>query len=751
MKKKLVLPSGKIVAVTGVWVFIILFGVLINRAMPIVDTVALKYYTEGSFRHSIEVLSAKPALNGLETYLLARDYQELNQWEKALETFRKVKLADLSSGGLKDVFLDNYGYYFSLAVYTAMINRYTNTNSLDADIVSNVRSRIGTNSFAYDTVTGMVCCQKWLAGDYAFLTNETSYKRTNQITRMFRAASRFITGDKAGLPGVFDSRSVKYQTFVLRDLTNRISREDFLSFDMNQLANAFQYYLEAGSYREADELLRLHFFVSGDRDYLIRNRATLLFRQGKRGEAVNLLTELYGSGKAGEGSLSLLVGLLFRMENYTAAYTLLKTVTKKNASYADELAMAMGKLGKFDELYDWYSGKGADTAFPSERIQDVFNLMMQKGESYARKMAARASEEGGDRFLVFAKALFELKDGKTNESYRDFLDVTLNSPFTYEWVVAKNYEREWRTNFPAVYAEGLSNSLSLNQKRSVQDKAAWYLMIREVDPEFSGRIAKDPEYRNALSNVRTAVETAMTNVSREFSDKLERARGLAKGWAGGFNREMLNLIDRDPDSSNDRYKLVYLYQKWLEETGNEGIVVYRLNYYLTKILGSRKYHPLLRDEVMRSLYPERELEVIGTSVSNEDSAYWILSAFREESHFNKDAISSSGAVGLSQLMPKTANAIKQNLRHEEWDIYDYRDNIAIGVYHFNYLFKRYREDVYRALAAYNAGETAVNRWTRQYQQPRELWLECVEFDETRYYVKKIVLTRYFYGRLKDAR
>jgi len=42
------------------------------------------------------------------------------------------------------------------------------------------------------------------------------------------------------------------------------------------------------------------------------------------------------------------------MESYSAAYDLLKSVVKKNASYADELVTAMGKLGKFDELYNWY-------------------------------------------------------------------------------------------------------------------------------------------------------------------------------------------------------------------------------------------------------------------------------------------------------------------------------------------------------------------------------------------------------------
>jgi soluble lytic murein transglycosylase len=68
------------------------------------------------------------------------------------------------------------------------------------------------------------------------------------------------------------------------------------------------------------------------------------------------------------------------------------------------------------------------------------------------------------------------------------------------------------------------------------------------------------------------------------------------------------------------------------------------------------------------------------------------------------------------------------------------------VTHFSYLFRRYGS-VVRALASYNAGETVVNRWVKKNGLSPELWVEAVDYTETRNYIKKIFLTRYFYDRI----
>jgi soluble lytic murein transglycosylase-like protein len=74
-----------------------------------------------------------------------------------------------------------------------------------------------------------------------------------------------------------------------------------------------------------------------------------------------------------------------------------------------------------------------------------------------------------------------------------------------------------------------------------------------------------------------------------------------------------------------------------------------------------------------------------------------------ESGFNSRAVSKRGAVGLMQLMPATAN------RFGASNLYDPKQNIRAGAQYLKFLMDRFGQNVRLALAAYNAGEEAVDR------------------------------------------
>ncbi len=74
-----------------------------------------------------------------------------------------------------------------------------------------------------------------------------------------------------------------------------------------------------------------------------------------------------------------------------------------------------------------------------------------------------------------------------------------------------------------------------------------------------------------------------------------------------------------------------------------------------------------------------------------------------ESGFNSRAVSKRGAVGLMQLMPATA------IRFGVSNPYDPKQNVHAGARYLKFLIDRFGQDVRLALAAYNAGEEAVDR------------------------------------------
>jgi len=149
---------------------------------------------------------------------------------------------------------------------------------------------------------------------------------------------------------------------------------------------------------------------------------------------------------------------------------------------------------------------------------------------------------------------------------------------------------------------------------------------------------------------------------------------------------------------------------------------------------------------------------------------------RTESAFNRDIISSAGAVGLTQLMPATARETAARIRRQGGADYisggiagdagedpipnlsDPAVNIHIGAAYLAYLNDR-MEDPLLALLAYNGGMSRVRRWYRSANSalgnnsrlsstwPPDLFLEMIEYPETRNYGRSVMGAAAMYKEL----
>ena len=112
---------------------------------------------------------------------------------------------------------------------------------------------------------------------------------------------------------------------------------------------------------------------------------------------------------------------------------------------------------------------------------------------------------------------------------------------------------------------------------------------------------------------------------------------------------------------------------------------------------------------------------------------------REESALDPRALSPTGAVGLTQLMPATARALARKLKlhgYQTSRLVEPEVNIRIGGAYLGELYARFQHPAL-ALASYNAGPGAVAGWLKaRGSLPLDAFVEEIPLEETRGYVKR---------------
>ncbi len=155
-------------------------------------------------------------------------------------------------------------------------------------------------------------------------------------------------------------------------------------------------------------------------------------------------------------------------------------------------------------------------------------------------------------------------------------------------------------------------------------------------------------------------------------------------------------------------------------------------------------------------YPLAYHDLIRTyAQKNGIDPFLVASIIRQESAYDPQALSSAKARGLMQVIPSTGKLVAKQLGLKKYTtarLYDPETNIAIGTAYLAGLLKRFNGNLYRSIAAYNAGPGATQKWWPRAGNPtgdieQQEIVENITYRATRNYVKRVLRNQYHYRRI----
>lgn len=129
----------------------------------------------------------------------------------------------------------------------------------------------------------------------------------------------------------------------------------------------------------------------------------------------------------------------------------------------------------------------------------------------------------------------------------------------------------------------------------------------------------------------------------------------------------------------------------------------------------------------------------------------VYGVIRRESAFRETAVSPAGALGLMQVMPRTARKMSKKMgmrKLSRTQIKKAHYNIKLGSRYLRQVLDQYDNHEILATASYNAGPYRVKKWLPEENVlAADIWVDSITFDETREYVKAVL----FYSTIFDWR
>jgi soluble lytic murein transglycosylase len=469
-------------------------------------------------------------------------------------------------------------------------------------------------------------------------------------------------------------------------------------------------------------------------------RAVTLYQLGRHATAIQDLTPFALVGSPREAQARLMLGIsAFNVRQYTQAIQWLEPLKDVPGPDRAEalfwLGRSAGRAGDSGRLAE-YLTLVADAAPPSRRSEEALYLLAQS--------AADDGDSGKSRAYL-SRLLQEYPKGT-------WVDVAL---WLQGWLAYKQHDfpvaaASWgrlvveesgsRWRIPALYWRGRALEATKKAHEAIQA----YRTLLDTTP--------DQHYYRLLATERLAVLTRkkVTPGPTALAPQTQPA-GTSNSLHAQKARALraLGLTDEATDEWSEQVRTHPDERLGLAEACGAFLDLGR--YDKAVWVGSRILRPLFVQTggkppipgFWHCAYPLGHMEFVRLHAKQRGlDPYLVMALIREESGFAPRAVSRTGARGLMQLMPQTADLTARDHRLPPvapGGLEVPEVNIQLGVNHFADLLRDLGGNSTLSLAAYNAGKQPVQRWVQRFGFADEVeFVEDIPFTETRNYVKRVL-------------
>ena len=568
---------------------------------------------------------------------------------------------------------------------------------------------------------------------------EKKYSQANEILRQLRAeksAKREITEEALYLQAqIRESQGEPRRAHALYDELRNLSPNSRWSAAARKAqarlrerhAELFPFYTTQSLTEEADRLLRER--QTGEAEILYKKLlnnapdadsrlqfltklAALHLSVRNRNEAMPLLEQIareYPENTEAPKALYQIGQILWNRHDNTQALEYFRIVLDKypGSSYVDRAQFAAA------DIYEYFGRK-------DDAAQMYLNVIKQFPNSALRDDAhwrlAWLYYRAGDP--VSAAATFKSLAGQSKNGSLGAAALywqARSAEKSGEVETAKQlYRQTFNAGAESYYQELSFRALERLGEPVEEPVVARPLPVAESEPATSGEI----DFH--LTRARELIALSLQQLAIAELDEVN-----AKTKANGRFR---NILLRE-------YFRSHAYGRSLNIAGQATLSQSERNYYR---------YPLAYWELIQQKAAEREID-----------PYLVLALIRQESLFDTRARSPASALGLMQLIPPTATRVAKQLglaAPSQEKLFEADVNLTLGMQYLKDLLARYSNNWHKALAAYNAGEAAVDRWEREIvTDDIEEFVERIPYLETRGYVKLVLRNHRIYKRLYDLK